>query len=108
MPYVIVLAEKKGRILKKTARSRFRPSYLKAYDPEAYDGMGEATSTFDLAEAARFATFSDALACYRTVPANRPTRPDGRPNRPLTAFTVAFREVSEEGEESATARIGAL
>jgi hypothetical protein len=26
----------------------------------------------------------------RTVPYNRPLRPDGEPNRPLTIFSVAF------------------
>jgi hypothetical protein len=33
-------------------------------------------------------TGAEASACYRAVPRNRPLRPDGRPNRPLTMFTV--------------------
>ena len=30
------------------------------------------------------------MACYRAVPRNRPVRPDGKPNRPLTMFSVMF------------------
>jgi len=48
----------------KSADARCPGQYLKAYDPEAHDGRGKAEWTAD--------------------------RPDGRPNRPLTAFTVTF------------------
>jgi hypothetical protein len=37
-----------------------------------------------------FPTEAAATACYRAVPLNRPLRPDGKPNRPLTTFAVAF------------------
>jgi hypothetical protein len=37
-----------------------------------------------------FATAAAATECYRAVPHNRPLRPDGKPNRPLTMFSVAF------------------
>jgi len=37
-----------------------------------------------------FATAEVATECYRAVPYNRPLRPDGKPNRPLTMFSVAF------------------
>ena len=58
--------------------------------PEADDGKGMARWTPDPAQALTFATAEDAVACYRAVPSNRPLRPDGKPNRPLTMFAVMF------------------
>jgi len=37
-----------------------------------------------------FETAEAAAECYHAVPYNRPLRSDGKPNRPLTVFTVAF------------------
>jgi hypothetical protein len=65
-------------------------AYLASYSPEGDGGNGVATWTRDPALAMTFATGAAATACYRAVPLNRPLRPDGRPNRPLTMFTVAF------------------
>lgn len=62
--------------------------YLRRYDPEAHDGQGHMESTNDVAEAVRFETVADALRAYQAVPKKRPRRPDGRPNKPLTAFTI--------------------
>ncbi len=64
--------------------------YLASYDPEANDGSGEAHWTPDPAQALTFGTTGEALACYRAVPRNRPVRKDGKPNRPLTMFSVIF------------------
>lgn len=64
--------------------------YLASYDAEANDGNGTATWTADLEEAMTFTTVEKAAACYRTVPCNRPFRPDGQPNRPLTIFSIMF------------------
>jgi len=65
-------------------------SYLASYNPEGAAGNGVATWTKDPAEAMTFPTVEAATACYRAIPLNRPLRPDGRPNCPLTVFTVAF------------------
>jgi hypothetical protein len=65
-------------------------SYLASYNPEGDGGNGVATWTRDPAQAMTFATSDAATACYRAVPLNRPLRSDGRPNRPLTRYTVAF------------------
>jgi hypothetical protein len=67
-------------------------SFLKAYDPEAMDGYGLASWTGDKAEALVFGSFGEAFDAWRAIPASRPLRPDGKPNRPLTAFTVAFED----------------
>lgn len=70
-------------------------AYLKEYDPEAHDGQGSARWTEDLAEALIFDSADDAADLWRTIPKARPLRPDGRPNRPLTAFTVAIDPIEE-------------
>ena len=62
--------------------------YLASYSPEARGGEGEARWTPDPAQALTFASAEDAVACYRAVPSNRPVRRDGRPNRPLTSFSI--------------------
>jgi hypothetical protein len=62
--------------------------YLMTYDPEAKGGRGVATTTPDLAEAMHFDSVSQAFARYYAVPKNLSWRPDGRLNRPLTAFTI--------------------
>lgn len=71
--------------------------YLKAYDPEWLDAPirdenGERLirtleTTDNIAEAIQFATAGDALECWRKISPNRPVRLDGKPNRPLTAYT---------------------
>jgi hypothetical protein len=64
--------------------------YLAAYDPDAYDGRGHSRWTADPAAALTFDTASAAFECWRQVSGVRPTRPDGLPNRPLTAITVSI------------------
>jgi len=62
--------------------------YLAAFDPEAGEGWGEATFTDAPADAMQFADVAAAWRYLGTRPASRPDRPDGKPNRPLTAFTM--------------------
>lgn len=62
--------------------------YLYRYDPEYANGAGDAVTTDDPTKAARFANAGDAFECWRSVPRSLPQRPDGKPNRPLTAFTI--------------------
>lgn len=69
------------------------PQYLKFYDIEAYDGRGTAEFTRDRDQALCFLSAKDAMEAWRAVPANRPLRPDGCPNRPLTAFTMEIKEL---------------
>jgi len=69
--------------------------YLRSYDPEAHDGQGNAVWTADLAEALRFDSKPDLMRCWQQVPRSRPRRPDGRPNKPLTAFSVSCEPVPE-------------
>ena len=46
----------------------------------------------DRAEAKLFPSLKDALDFYHQRSARMPTRPDGKPNRPLTAFTILLQE----------------
>jgi hypothetical protein len=62
-------------------------AYLKAFDVDAADGYGTAEWTTDQAEALTYLSFSDAAEAWRRQSTVRPFRPDGRPNRPLTAFS---------------------
>ena len=64
--------------------------YVASYDPEAHDGYGEVGLTRDAHQALSFVGPGAARAFYLQASRTRPRRSDGRPNRPMTAFTVAF------------------
>lgn len=69
--------------------------YVVDYSPEAANEPDEILliTTPDKDKATRFNTLEDALACYRHVDKRYPVRRDGRPNRPLTAFTAEFETI---------------
>lgn len=69
--------------------------YLQDYDIEAYDGRGWAIGTNDLKKAKRFASMSEAIDAWNTQSKVRPLREDGKPNKPLTAFSASFHNVEE-------------
>jgi hypothetical protein len=56
--------------------------------------MGYLETTPDRAEATLF-TAKEALELWRSVDTRSPVRPDGQPNRPLTAFTVAMEQLED-------------
>jgi hypothetical protein len=53
-------------------------------------------TTPDRDKATRF-EIRDAFALYQQVDPRHTIRPDGKPNRPLTAFTVTIEKVSDHG-----------
>jgi hypothetical protein len=67
--------------------------YLTFYDPAG--AHGTIKSSADIADALVFDDAAAALTCWRQVSPTHPTRPDGKPNRPLTAFTVEIVKVPE-------------
>jgi hypothetical protein len=69
--------------------------YLQSSDPDAHLGQGDETWTDELSEAKRFATFMDAMDCWKAQSTLRPFRSDGRPNRPLTAYSVQPQRIDE-------------
>lgn len=72
-----------------------RPAFLKSCDFEAYGGRGLVILTFDVREAISFETKAEAFTFWMRSPSCRPTRDDGRPNRPLTAYTVEIVPVAD-------------
>ena len=60
--------------------------YLESFDPDANGGRGCATWTPDLSKAMRFADVREAHEMWKRQSSVLPPRPDGKPNRPLTAL----------------------
>jgi hypothetical protein len=61
--------------------------WLQDFDIEAADGRGTVKLTPVRAHAKVFPEARAALEAWNAIPRARPTRPDGMPNRPLSAFT---------------------
>jgi hypothetical protein len=74
-------------------------AFLKSYDPEAHDGQGWAKWTTDPDDALLLADAVAAMQLWQTVPASRPVRPDGKPNRPLAAFTISIEDWPPAGNQ---------
>lgn len=73
----------------------FIGQYLKSYNPNADHSKPLAEWTATLDEAMSFDSVADALACWKQVRTIDPIRKDGKPNRPLTAFTVEVRKIDD-------------
>jgi hypothetical protein len=73
-----------------------RPVWLRAYDPDYADGVGWCDFTDDPEQAKRFPSYVEAVEEYRRVSTVTPVRHDGKPNRPLTAYTVSIENAPEE------------
>jgi len=67
--------------------------YLEWSDPNAKFGLGDDRWTGDLAKAKRFPSFAAAIECWKAQSTLVPKRPDGKPNRPMTAYSVTVEEV---------------
>lgn len=59
--------------------------YLVDYDPH-YGIHGKIEASPDRAKAKVFADAMEFFKLYRTANRNKPLRPDGKPNRPITAY----------------------
>lgn len=71
--------------------SPFEGQYLASYDADAGPHVyptGTLTATPHKSDALRFASAVEAFALWRSTSTRTPVRPDGRPNRPLTAWTI--------------------
>ena len=66
--------------------------YVRTYDPSGNRGQGSFTTTEDTVDALQFGTETEAFEKWREPYG---LRADGRPNRPLTAFTMTIEEVGE-------------
>lgn len=80
-PYVI-------RLMAMAGQEPPEPTFLRSLDVDARDGLGHVEMTARADRAQRFDSPGDALRTWRSQSSVRPVRDDGKPNRPLTAFTV--------------------
>jgi hypothetical protein len=64
------------------------PAYLVRCDFEANGGRGEVHWSVERDKAMRFDNPGAALAYWKTPSQTVPLRPDGKPNRPLSAFAI--------------------
>lgn len=76
------------------------PCFLAGWDVEAHDGRGTADATHDPDQAHQFATGGEALAAWRTQSTVRPLRDDGKPNRPLSGFTIEVLTIDQARQEA--------
>lgn len=69
--------------------------WLVSCDVDANDGRGEVMATPIEHLARTFESAAEALEYWRRPSTVHPTRPDGKPNRPLTAYTVSIEKVPD-------------
>lgn len=63
-------------------------TFVRSYSPDAFRGRGDVVTSKYIHKALLFDTKQEAMEFWRQPSTMHPTRPDGKPNRPLTAFTV--------------------
>jgi hypothetical protein len=63
-------------------------TYLVDCDVDAHDGRGAVLATKDRSRAKVFADAAEAFTYWKRTSRVRPRRPDGKPNRPLTAYHI--------------------
>lgn len=61
---------------------------VERFDPDYAGGLGRVWGTAEPRLALQFRRMADAIALVQSVSKVAPRRADGRPNRPLTAYTV--------------------
>lgn len=79
-------------------RSPFDGGFVKTFDPDAFNGRGDLDVVMKAKDARKFDTQVEALRFWQQQSTVKPTRADGKPNRPLTAFNVTI-EPYPEGSE---------
>jgi hypothetical protein len=67
--------------------------FLRSFDPDAYRGRGSIVTTRLIEEAQRFDSFLAVMEEWKRQSTRRPLRPDGEPNRPLTAWSIEPRKI---------------
>lgn len=71
-------------------------TYLKEMDFEAHQGRGFLLSTPNKKDAKVFKDNQELIKYWRTTSKTQPLRPDGYPNRPLTAFNITIETVGRD------------
>lgn len=74
--------------------STIEGSYVQSFDVDANDGRGDLVVTFDKKNAKQFDNGGEAVEFWRQQSTVHPIREtDGKPNRPLTAYTISIERV---------------
>jgi hypothetical protein len=69
-------------------------NYVQSFNPDLNEGYGDLVLTERIEDAMRFDSPADAFAFWKKQAAPPyHHRPDGKPNRPLTAFSVEISKV---------------
>jgi len=68
-----------------------RDTWLVSCDLDQPDGLARFLFSYSLADAMQFATPLDALCYYQRQSTVYPLRLDGKPNRPMTGFSIEIR-----------------
>lgn len=76
--------------------------YLVSFDFDAMNGTGFGIFTDKPEHAMRFNTLRDAMEFWLTASTVKPLRPDGKPNRPLTASTISVFKIEERDNGTAS------
>jgi hypothetical protein len=67
--------------------------WVESFDHDACGGQGYGTFTGQPSKAMLFDSYMDAMAFWNKRSALKPLRPDGKPNRPLTALTMTIEKL---------------
>lgn len=89
MAYGIWLVAPNGAV----TNGQFGPGWVETFDAEAHQGRGRVTVTRQPKKALAFKDVGAAMTAWRTQSKVQPLREDGKPNRPMTAFTVEVRQL---------------
>lgn len=89
MPYVLKVLD-----IPRTGDTFDYDVWLSEADVNAMDGLGTAGLTTEKNKAMTFSSFQEAWNYWRQPSTVMPVRPDGKANRPLTAFTVEIEPLS--------------
>lgn len=82
--------------------------YVVSYDPDGMAGFGTLRTSLDPREAITFPDGVAATEFWRRPSTVLPLRPDGRPNRPLTAYSFETLTLEDALAGPPEASIGAL
>jgi hypothetical protein len=74
--------------------------YIQEFHPDTDPlGLGEVITTPHADMAKQFADFESAIEFWKQQSKRMPLRPDGKPNRPLTAFSITFEHTDENSDQ---------
>jgi hypothetical protein len=86
---VLAISDGMGSHTDLTEISR-EPAYVENFDIEANHGRGAVMWTRHAHEAYTWPSAKEALEDWNRQSETLPLRPDGRPNKPMTAMTIAI------------------